>query len=436
MSALGKLFHHKARDEGSSSRDASVPDLAGLAAPLLEGSEPERLTAVRRLGSLGAPAVQVLADHIEHEPDWAIRNEVIDALGRTGEPTAVDALVAAADPLAEHRVDSRHVLDALRALHAPMPLLLAQLAGDSVDRRRGATVVLRELGDPAATPALTDALGDPEPTVRVQVVLALGLLGAAEALGPLVGALDDAEPLVRARAVDGIGRLAGGAATVFDPSLRATVTRYAQERRRTEAVPPLLRALTDPSPDVKAAAFEALMNVDEAGLPPETIDTAVAMLGEDEENLRRNAARFLLQTRAPARAERAVERLTAALTGVPRGGMDEPYCSSYCYEQGGAAIARAMLAGPPTGRQCCACDRVVLPGVLGETYSYVFYKPGIEYWTGDLHPDTTNILLGEEDKELFLFHQDDACVAKVRAEVSRSPMCVRCGSPLRPSATD
>jgi HEAT repeat protein len=425
-----KLFHHtKAPAQPTAQRSAE------LAAVLEHGSGAERRGAVRALASTGPAAVDLLLRQLDVDPEWEVRNEILAALGRLGDPRAVEAVVAAADPLAEHRVDHDVAVEALRALQVPTQEIAGMLARGAPDRRRGAVVVLRELADPAGTPAVIGALTDPEPSVRVQAALALGRLAVPEAFDPLVAALADPEPLVRARAVNALGALAGGAARVYNPSLRGFVTQYAAERRNPEAVPPLLSALADPAPDVRSAAFDALRYVDQTLLPMDTVDTAVTALGDEDDCVRRDAALFLLHTREPGRSEHAVAAIRTALAGVRRGGLDEPYCSQYCYDQGGEAIARAMLVDLPPGSHCSACGELVMPrGLGGGPYGFVYYKPGVEHWVGDLHATTLGTLLDDREKELLLFHQNDTCVTTVRAEVSRSPMCVRCSRPLRPAS--
>lgn len=89
----------------------------------------------------------------------------------------------------------------------------------------------------ALTRPLTRAVEtDPEPAVRAQAALALGLRGDPAGASALRGALEDPSPLVRARAVLGASLLAAG-----DAVLRGEV----------------LRALGDPSEEVRAAAAVA-----------------------------------------------------------------------------------------------------------------------------------------------------------------------------------
>jgi len=64
--------------------------------------------------------------------------------------------------------------------------------GESADRMAAAGV-LAAFG-PAALPALTEALGDDDPRLKMWAAYTLGMLGDVEAIPPLTLALDDSDP--------------------------------------------------------------------------------------------------------------------------------------------------------------------------------------------------------------------------------------------------
>lgn len=66
-------------------------------------------------------------------------------------------------------------------------ILASALASGDVELRRRAVLALAELPGDEATAALTDALGDPDPTVRGQAALAVGGRGVTLAVPTLVG---------------------------------------------------------------------------------------------------------------------------------------------------------------------------------------------------------------------------------------------------------
>lgn len=94
---------------------------------------------------------------------------------------------------------------------------------------------LGHLGDPAASPALIDALSDSDPTTRLYASWALGNIGASSAVEPLIARAGDDDPGVRKMAVYALGNIGD-----------------------REAIPRLQAALADPDRDVSWNAAVAL----------------------------------------------------------------------------------------------------------------------------------------------------------------------------------
>jgi len=105
------------------------------------------------------------------------RYEAAIALGRTGDPAAVPALEnALSDPDPGVRWMA---LEALGTIGAPaLPVLTHLLGSDDIDLRWGAAVALGEIGDPAAVGPLASVLEDPDRYVRTRAALALAAIGA------------------------------------------------------------------------------------------------------------------------------------------------------------------------------------------------------------------------------------------------------------------
>lgn len=96
-------------------------------------------------------------------------------------------------------------------------LWLAQrgLNSDSAQKRLEAVQRIRALKDPAAIEVLAEALEDPEPAVRAEIVAALGDIEQRGVLKPLLAALRDHSDAVQEIAVQALKKM--GDASVVDP---------------------------------------------------------------------------------------------------------------------------------------------------------------------------------------------------------------------------
>lgn len=97
-----------------------------------------------------------------------------------------------------------------RAGGAGVANLASGLTSDDVDVRRRAVLALAELPDDEATATLTDALGDPDPTIRGHAALAVGARGGTRAVPTLVGMVVEGRNDVEA--AETLGTLARDAA--------------------------------------------------------------------------------------------------------------------------------------------------------------------------------------------------------------------------------
>lgn len=147
-----------------------------------------------------------------------VRRWSLISIGRHGDPNAAQAVAPLLDPATE-----------------PVPLL-----------RATAAETLRELGNPAAVPALRNAAHDPHPTVRADAVRSLGALGDHSEIPHLARILKaDPNPDVRLQAVWALRRI------------------HAHAVRQH-----LVHALSDPHESVAFAAHAALIHITGHNLPP------------------------------------------------------------------------------------------------------------------------------------------------------------------------
>jgi len=153
---------------------------------------------------------------------------------------------------------------------ADVSVLAANLQSADMVTRLNAIYGLGAIGDASALPALVQALGDPVEDIRAAAVRTLGELRAPATLDPVVGRLDDESPLVRRQAIEALGCFADRRTA---PILRALLAEHEVEvlrealralaaTRDPDAEADVSRHLEHPDPGVRAAAAEALGQLD------------------------------------------------------------------------------------------------------------------------------------------------------------------------------
>jgi HEAT repeat protein len=250
--------------------DSAVHALARL---VRDQVEEIRIAAVGALGDLQAVAeTDELIGNLDHGSSQ-FRARVAYALGQiarhpeagaAGE-RAVRALVQAlADP--RLRAAAREAL--LAAGAAAVPALAAHLDGELEGDPATAVVLLREIGDRRATPALVAELERGRLSQEL-VLEALGSTGDERALVPILGLLSADDAAVRLQAMTALRPLLAGehragdvlAGMLDDPDLeiRVLAAEYLGLMQAARAVEPLLElAAGADEPRLRAAAIEAL----------------------------------------------------------------------------------------------------------------------------------------------------------------------------------
>jgi HEAT repeat protein len=205
-------------------------DLRDMRHPLAQ-----RVALARALGSFGsdADAVPTLLEALEGKPEPVLRQEILLALARRAPPDAAPKLVA----LLEHEETPPAELGTALAAIAT-PEALAALT-DALARPKQAAIAERALLDAGAQAAIPLARAVTS-AIALRATRLLGKLGAGaapHALGALTSALSSESPQLRAAAAEALGRMGEAAST------------------RAGAV---LQKLDDPSPAVVSAALTAL----------------------------------------------------------------------------------------------------------------------------------------------------------------------------------
>lgn len=146
-----------------------------------------RREAARAIAKLGTPdAVEALIHQLIDHPDL-VQEETVEALGSLEDPLAVDQLILLLQsPRSMLRRAAARALGRIGDRRAIGPLIHAAAEVGDPDLRRSALQGLRVLGATEADQVISDALFDPQPSVRI---------AAAEAVSELE--LEAALPYVR-----------------------------------------------------------------------------------------------------------------------------------------------------------------------------------------------------------------------------------------------
>ncbi len=236
-----------------------------LTQKLTSPDEADRYRAVQTLANQGAVSELILALRDE---SWRVRRDAVNGLARHPDPPGI--IVTLLKMLREQHQD----IGALNSVIAVMAAsnvdvivpLVELLAGDEADLRIYAALILGHQQDLRATPALLNALDDPDANVRFHAIEALGRLraaGAVEQLGQLLASGDFflIFPALEALSRIGEARVASQVVPLLaDPLLRAAAVTTLGAVGQTEVVEPLAALLDEPQAPVNeiAAALTAV----------------------------------------------------------------------------------------------------------------------------------------------------------------------------------
>ncbi len=269
-------------------REAQGDDLRPLALVLgwLEGPEVERALVrllaepavhkevVQALVRYGPRVTALLVDLLRSE-DPGIGRAAAVALGRIGDPAAVPALVEALSGEEGLAIEAAGALARIGDRRACEPLL-ALLGHPNAAVRRAAIGALNSLGHPEMPGRIREMLLDPDPRVRESATRIAGYFAYPECRERLLERCQDEDEAVRSAAVE--------------------VLPYLEEARSMAL---LARALREDTPRVRAAAARALGQV-EGG---DALTALLEALGDTEPWVRYQAVRAIERHASPEAVE-------------------------------------------------------------------------------------------------------------------------------------
>ena len=202
-------------------RAASLQKNDSLETMLADTDPLVRFTAVSRLTKPDAVQAATLVKALGSEKEWVVRRRIVEALGASGDASAVPVLAGLAkDPSGL----GRFAATALGQIGAPATQTLLGLAADK-DRRlvEMSLQALAGYGDPAATPVLLSLTERPDAPLRALAARALGARAAPEVTARLLALLEDKEAAVVCAACASLGKLKERTATkaLVDSIVRA-----------------------------------------------------------------------------------------------------------------------------------------------------------------------------------------------------------------------
>jgi HEAT repeat protein len=215
-------------------------------------------------------AVSPLIQILQVDPFGDARAHAARSLGQIGDPAAEAPLVAALqDGSLLIRRTATEALGLLREPRTVAPLAEAMKRGSEA-----AAGALARIGEPAI-PVLTEALGDPDPNVRLLAVDGLGQTRLPQAFPLLLDSLTDKDMRVCQRAISWLGR-----------------------SRDERMIDPLAEVLQSTAyRDTKVAAINALMQIGDRRVVEAL---AAGLWGAHDEDVQRKAAEALAQIGEPA----------------------------------------------------------------------------------------------------------------------------------------
>lgn len=239
-------------------------------------------------------------DTLRNHASWERRAMAAERLGRIGSPRAIFPLIRTIRDAKDEDDDVRGA--ALRALGrirdpAAIPELIEALGTPEAALPQRIAEILVRFGDAAVRPLCIEVRNPDSDVRRMWAAEILGWLGNLEAAIPLIDALGDVNPEVRAKAAGALGRLAEARAIdrllemlLSDPIpfVRTRVAQALGAIGHPRVVDHLVQVLKDPEWWVRIRAIEALEQIGK-----ESAGILLAALEDEDAEVRRRAATAL-----------------------------------------------------------------------------------------------------------------------------------------------
>lgn len=256
---------------------------------------------------LGQPALPALLSALK-DYDKSIQEGVVDALGKLGDPRAVDPLI---DVLKHYDTGVRTgALKSLAIFHDQRTVdpISRLLKDNDKEIRKTAAKILGDLKDPNGFWPLTETLNDKDAGVRKTVAEALGKLGIHEGRDYLVRLIRDEDSDVREAVGDALLALKWQPADDVQRAQLAIAVRNwdAAVGYGAPALPILIESLSDKHNYIRMAASYALGKIQD----PAAVELLIGVLKNRDSQIRAAAAEALGEMADP-RAARPLLRLTA-----------------------------------------------------------------------------------------------------------------------------
>jgi len=246
----GQKSEIKYKDLWSTDRDVKIDTIKADAVPDLirllekESDESAKVESIRALGKIGDPdAIEAFKKLLDDNLD-SVRLAVAYALGEIKTKECIPLLEQLMKDKSENIRDT--AVDSLGALKDPavIPLLVKIAIYDESEVVRGETLrFLGIMGDKTIIPVLENAVFSETDDARAHAAFALGSLGDSSSVPILLKALEDPAPVVRAMALLGLSKIKDSSSV---PAIKKMLDTEKQQLVQVEAGWALCR-LGDPS---------------------------------------------------------------------------------------------------------------------------------------------------------------------------------------------
>ncbi|MEX0684383.1 MAG: M56 family metallopeptidase [Balneolales bacterium] len=225
---------------------------------------------------------------ILYDEDKRTRMQAVEALGKIGTPTAVNAVI---NSISHKWDDLDDVVDIFSSLRASYPIesLMDSVKNKNKDIRREAIFTLNDAPNINAINALCNYMEDEDSKIREETAKGLGRIGNTDVLPCLIPHMNDENQKVRVEVIEAIGNVQDKEAVsaLSEALLKDESSNVREEAadalgaiRDPLAIEPLSMALNDESSDVREEAAEALGKIGD----PSAIEFLTNALKQETDN--------------------------------------------------------------------------------------------------------------------------------------------------------